>query len=71
VIGRNPAAEISIDDQSASWDHARVVARDGSPSVVDLGSSNGTYVNEERVETSLLIPGDRLRIGETVFKVVS
>lgn len=71
LLGRNPAADVLIDDQAASWDHARIVDRGGSPAVVDLGSSNGTYVNEERVETSLLITGDRLRIGETVFKVVS
>lgn len=71
LLGRNPSADIPLDDQGASWDHARIVERGGSPAVLDLGSSNGTFVNEERVETSLLIPGDRLRIGETIFKVVS
>lgn len=70
TIGRNPAAAVPLDDPAASWDHARVVERDGSPSILDLGSSNGTYVNEERVETSMLISGDRLRIGDTVFRVV-
>lgn len=71
LIGRNPQAEIVLDDQSASWDHARVIDRDGSPAIVDLGSSNGTFVNEERVETSLLIPGDRIHIGDTTFRVVT
>lgn len=70
TIGRNPAAELPLDDPAASWDHARVVERDGSPAVLDLGSSNGTYVNGERVESSMLIAGDRLRIGDTVFRVV-
>lgn len=70
IIGRNPGSTVVVPDASASWEHAQVVERDGSPAVVDLGSSNGTYVNGERVETSLLIDGDRLEIGDTTFKVV-
>ena len=70
TIGRNPASDVALEDAGASWDHARIVEREGSPSIVDLGSSNGTYVNDERVETSLLISGDRLTVGDTVFRVV-
>lgn len=71
LIGRNPDADVVVDDSSASWDHARVVVRDGTASVLDLGSSNGTFVNEELIESSMLISGDRLRVGDTVFQVVS
>jgi pSer/pThr/pTyr-binding forkhead associated (FHA) protein len=70
LIGRNPAAEVVVDDAAASWEHARIVERHGSASVMDLGSSNGTFVNDELVESSLLISGDRLRVGDTVFRVV-
>lgn len=70
TIGRNPSSDVALEDAGASWDHARIVERSGSPSIVDLGSSNGTYVNSERVETSLLISGDRLKVGDTVFRVV-
>jgi hypothetical protein len=71
LIGRSPDSDIVLDDSSVSWEHARVIERQGSPAVVDLGSSNGTFVNEERIETSLLISGDKLRIGDTVFRVLS
>lgn len=68
-LGRNPAAEINLTDPAASWDHARIIERDGGPAIVDVGSSNGTFVNGERVDSSLLIAGDRLRIGDTTWKV--
>ena len=39
--------------------------------VADLQSANGTFVNEKRVSTADLKPGDKLRIGSTVFEFVS
>ena len=70
AIGRDPAAEIFIDDPTVSWAHARILTRDGAPAVLDLGSSNGSYVNGERIEQSLLLDGDRLQFGDAVFEVV-
>lgn len=69
-IGRNPAAQVSVDDPTVSWDHAQIVTRDGAPAVVDLGSSNGTYLNGERVEQGILLAGDELQIGGVIFRVV-
>ncbi|MGH9280304.1 MAG: FHA domain-containing protein [Acidimicrobiales bacterium] len=70
VIGRNPAAEICIDDATVSWEHARIVSRDSAPALVDLDSSNGTYVNDERVEQVLLLNDDRVQFGSSTFRVV-
>jgi len=69
-IGRDTAAGIVIDDDEASRRHA-VVTRDGEGLVVrDLDSTNGTWVNEERVapERRMRV-GDRLRIGSTVLEL--
>jgi pSer/pThr/pTyr-binding forkhead associated (FHA) protein len=70
AIGRDPASSIAIDDPSVSWNHAQIVVRDGVAAVVDQDSSNGTYVNGERVDHSLLLPDDELRIGDAEFRVL-
>jgi predicted component of type VI protein secretion system len=70
VIGRRLDATIPIDDSKASRDHALVDFRNGFFYLVDLGSTNGTYVNGRRVQhATRLSLGDHLRIGNSVFKV--
>lgn len=69
-IGRDPAGDICIDDPTVSWEHARILTRDGAPAIVDLGSSNGSYVNGERVDQSLLLTGDSVQFGDAGFRVV-
>jgi len=70
VIGRRLDATIPIDDAKASRDHALVDFRNGFFYLVDLGSTNGTYVNGRRVQhATRLSLGDHLRIGNSVFKV--
>lgn len=69
TVGRNPALEICIDDPSVSWEHAHIVTQDGCPAVIDAGSSNGTWVNGERVEHSLLLTDDRVAFGDSAFRV--
>jgi pSer/pThr/pTyr-binding forkhead associated (FHA) protein len=50
--------------------HARIFSRDGSWFVEDLGSTNGTYLNQRRVTTaSELRAGDRLRVGKTTLEL--
>ena len=69
VIGRAPESGIVIDDTYSSQQHARVFADSGSFLVEDLGSTNGTYVNGRKVSYPLeLRPGDRIKIGKTVFE---
>ena len=71
VIGRPAAAgtnDIAVDDEYASTRHAAVTRRDdGTIWIEDLGSTNGTWVNGNRVwDRRQLEPGDTIRIGRTV-----
>jgi hypothetical protein len=68
VMGRGDRAEIRLEDPFASSSHARLV-RQGSVVVLeDLGSTNGTYLNEELLQgPQPLHPGDRIRIGDSEF----
>jgi len=68
VLGRGERAEIRLEDPFASSRHARVYEQGDSVVIEDLGSTNGTYLNEELLETPRpLHPGDRVRIGESEF----
>jgi len=70
TVGRAPECELRIDDTYASQQHARVFARNGSWFVEDLGSTNGTFVNEQRLAApAQLAPGDRIRVGTTVLEL--
>jgi hypothetical protein len=68
VIGRLQGSEVEIQDPGASRRHAEV-RRDGSDFVVvDLGSTNGTLVNDQPVAEATLEDGDRITIGRTVLE---
>lgn len=68
LLGRGDEAEIRLDDPFASSGHARIFEQGGILAVEDLGSTNGTYLNEELLESPRpLHPGDRLRIGDSEF----
>lgn len=69
-IGRDQGLGLVLDDPQASRRHARVTLGEAGPVVEDLGSSNGTFVNDQPVERSRrLVPGDHLLIGTTVVQV--
>ncbi len=60
--------EIHLEDPFASTRHARLVRQGGIVVIEDLGSTNGTYLNEELLEGPRpLHPGDRIRIGDSTF----
>lgn len=68
LLGRGSQAEIRLEDPFASAGHARIFEQGGILAVEDLGSTNGTYLNEELLESPRpLHPGDRLRIGDSEF----
>jgi hypothetical protein len=68
VLGRGDAAEIRLNDPFASSRHARVVLQGGVIVLEDLGSTNGTYLNEELLQgLAPLHHGDRVRIGDSEF----
>ena len=69
-LGRDATADVSIDDAQVSRHHARVVVEGGQPVVEDLGSTNGTYVNDQPVMARRPISlGDRVRVGLTVIEL--
>jgi serine/threonine protein kinase len=70
VLGRKRTCGVVIDDAKSSREHTRVYKEGGSYYVQDLGSSNGTFLNEVRIDKSPLVFGDRIRIGETVLAFV-
>lgn len=68
VLGRGDQAEIRLEDPFASSRHARIVRQGGVMVLEDLGSTNGTYLNEEVLGgPTPLHPGDRVRIGDSEF----
>ncbi|RMH24838.1 MAG: FHA domain-containing protein, partial [Planctomycetota bacterium] len=71
AIGRHPDNDIPIRDDLASRFHCVIEPCDGGFRVRDLGSRNGTKVNEERVEVAVLKPGDVVAVGGHAFRVVA
>lgn len=63
VIGRHPDSAICLDDVTVSRRHAHLETSGGRVVIRDLGSLNGTYVNQERIEEVTLGHGDEVQIG--------
>jgi hypothetical protein len=63
VLGRSRECELRLGDVDTSRRHAKIVCEGGRFVLHDLGSTNGTFVNGERIERRELQPGDRLQIG--------
>lgn len=68
TVGRDPKADILLDDATVSRSHAVFRRIDGGFRVEDSGSLNGTYVNRQRVDSADLHNGDELMIGK--FRLV-
>lgn len=69
-IGRDASCDITLSDTYASQQHAKISNRNGSWVIEDLGSTNGTYLNQRKVTVpTALAPGDSIRIGKTVLEV--
>ena len=68
TVGRDPRADILLDDSTVSRSHAVFRRVDGKYEVVDAGSLNGTYVNRQRVDRAVLKDGDEIMIGK--FRLV-
>ncbi len=71
IIGRSDSANIQVDQDSVSRQHAKVVTEEGRSSLHDLGSTNGTFVNDQPCHSDQLRDGDLIRIGQTIFKYIS
>ncbi len=69
TIGRAPRADFIVDRALVSRVHCRLEAAGDALEVIDLSSTNGTYVNDKRVKRSPLNGGDRLRVGRVELTV--
>lgn len=64
TVGRDPRADILLDDSTVSRQHAVFCRENGAYTVIDAGSLNGTYVNRQRVDKATLKNGDEIMIGK-------
>ncbi len=71
TVGRAPRADFVLDAALVSRLHCRLTASDQNLEVMDLRSTNGTYVNDRRVRKAHLTIGDRLRVGRIELTVSS
>lgn len=70
VFGRDPSADEILDYPMISWRHARLTRSSDGMTVEDLGSTNGTYVNGERIAVPVRVsPGDVIGLGSYTFRV--
>lgn len=69
TIGRHPESDIFLNDVTVSRHHCRFLVSDDSITVEDSGSTNGTYVNDQRIDTAMLSPGDEVLVGRFHFVV--
>ncbi len=68
TAGRHPESDIFLDDITVSRRHLEIRRIDDQFEIVDVGSLNGTYVNKERIDRSILKNGDEIQIGK--FKMI-
>jgi S1-C subfamily serine protease len=68
TLGRNLSCDVVIGADSVSGNHAQLEILPGGVTLTDLGSRNGTFVNDERVSTCELSPQDKVRLGLFVFR---
>jgi diguanylate cyclase (GGDEF)-like protein len=73
IIGRSSRCDVQVDQDAVSRQHAKLTLSDtGRVTVEDLGSTNGTYVNDDQTDGELrLRNGDLIKIGRTIFKFIA
>ncbi len=71
TVGRGQENRLVLDNDSVSRRHCRIEKRNSSWYVVDLDSTNGTYVNDKQVGEYQLRRGDQVKIGDTIVKFLS
>lgn len=70
TIGRGAGCHLVLDDTYLSQRHAQVSPGDGGVVIEDLGSTNGTYINQQLVTAPVLgRPGDRIQFGGVVMEI--
>jgi diguanylate cyclase (GGDEF)-like protein len=67
VLGRAPESNCRVDSEGVSWRHAKIMRLGSIYAIEDLGSTNGTGVNDKRVRSAPLSDGDRIQLGPAII----
>lgn len=70
IIGRGGELDIVLVEDMVSRKHAKISTLEGKVVIVDLGSTNGTFVNGEKIKKARLKEGDRVLIGTSILKLI-
>src|SRR3954447_12876270 len=68
-IGKVPSAHLKLDDESVSRMHAIIEVLGNDVSLIDLGSTRGTFVNGQRINKTKLMTGDVITVGDTQLDI--
>ena len=71
VLGRSEKCQVVLDDDSVSRQHARICVTPEGYLIEDLGSTNGVLVNDRLVQSQLLRTGDRIQLGQRIFRFLA
>ncbi len=71
VIGRSSDLDMVLVEEMVSRRHAQIEMRNGVITIQDMGSTNGTFVNGEKIQSAVLREGDRVLVGTSILKVVT
>ncbi len=71
IIGRSSKADIQIDQESVSRNHCKIINTGKAILLRDMGSTNGTYINDELIDEYVLKDGDFIKVGRCIFKFLS
>jgi two-component system, cell cycle response regulator len=71
IIGRSSKADVQIDQEAVSRNHCKIINTGNAVLLRDMGSTNGTYVNDEMIDEYVLRDGDFIKVGRCIFKFLS
>ncbi len=71
IVGRSSDVDLVLAEDLVSRRHARIAVEDGAAMLQDLGSTNGTFLNGQRVKKARLAEGDRILIGSSLLRLVA
>ena len=71
TVGKREGNDLVVDDRAVSRNHIEIVPEEDSYLLRDLGSTNGTFVNETKIREAFLVPGDVIRIGSSRLEFIA